>query len=79
LKDGNWGLLAKKLSQEAFAIGFMVKNTDGWYGFYMPAIQVSFDDPASGGQNQEISMEMTGTAKVGSGGESALSIYRAPA
>lgn len=78
LKDGNWGLLAKKLSQEAFSIGFMVKNTDGWYGFYIPALQVSFDDPQSGGANQEISMEMSGTAKVGSSGESSLTIYRAP-
>jgi hypothetical protein len=79
LKDGNWDLLAKKLSQDSFAVGFMVKNTGGWYGFYMPAIQVSFEDPASGGQNQDISMDMKGTAKVGSGGESALVIFRAPA
>ncbi len=78
LKDANWDMLARKLSQDAFALGFMVRNTDGWYGFYMPALQVSFDDPSSGGQNQDISMEMKGTAKVGSGGESALSIFRAP-
>lgn len=79
LKDANWGLLAKKLSQEAFSLGFMVSNTGGWYGFYMPALQVSFDDPASGGANQEISMEMEGSCKVGSNGESALTIYREPA
>lgn len=78
LKDANWDLLTKKLTQAAFALGFMVNNVDGWYGFFMPAIQVSFEDPASGGQNQDISMEMSGTAKVGSGGESALSIYRLP-
>lgn len=78
LKDANWDLLATKLSQAPFALGFMVKNTDGWYGLYMPAIQVSFDDPSSGGQNQEISMEMSGTGKVGSGGESALALFRAP-
>lgn len=78
LKDTNWDLLARKLSQESFALGFMVKNTDGYYGFYIPALQVTFDDPASGGQNQEISIEMSGVAKVGSGGESALAIYRAP-
>lgn len=78
LKDANWDLLARKLSQAPFAIGFMVKNTDGYYGFYIPALQVSFDDPSSGGANQEVSMEMTGVAKVGSGGESALAIYRAP-
>lgn len=78
LKDGNWGLLAKKLSQEAFGIGFQLNNVDGWYGFYIPAIQVSFDDPQSAGANQEISMDMSGTAKVPAGGGSALVIYRAP-
>lgn len=78
LKDSNWDLLARKISQAPFALGFMVKNVDGWYAFYMPAIQVSFDDPASGGQNQQISMDMTGTAKVGANGESELAIYRLP-
>lgn len=79
LKDGNWGLLAKKLSQESFAIGFLLDNTGGKYGFFLPAIQVSFDDPQSGGANQEISMDMQGTAKVSDDGSSALTIYREPA
>ena len=76
LKDTAWGMLARKLSQASFALGFMVKNQGGWYGFYLPAIQVSFDDPASGGQNQDIQLDMKGTAKVGDLGESALVIYR---
>lgn len=76
LANDNWSLLAKKLSQESFAIGFLLKNVDGWYGFYIPAVQVSFDDPSSGGANQEISLEMSGTAKVGANGESSLYIYR---
>lgn len=76
LADDNWNFLAKKLSQEPFALGFMVKNAGGFYGFYLPAIQTSFSDPASGGANQQISIEMTGTAKVGANGESALYIYR---
>lgn len=78
LKDGNWDLLARKLSQESFSLGFLLKNTDGFYGFYIPALQVSFDDPSSGGANQEVSMEMTGVAKVGSTGESAIAIFRLP-
>lgn len=78
LKDANWDLLAKKLSQAPFAIGFLVKNTDGFYGVYIPALQVSFDDPSSGGQNQDISMDMTGSAKVGANGESAIAFFRAP-
>ena len=76
LKDGNWDLLAKKLSQESFALGFQVKNLGGWYAFYLPAIQVSFDDPSSGGANQDVSLDMSGSAKVGPGGTSALVIYR---
>lgn len=76
LSNNNWQALALKLSQVPFGLGFMVKNVDGWYGFYLPAVQVSFDDPASGGANQQISLEMTGTAKVGANGESPLYIYR---
>lgn len=78
LKDTNWELLARKLSQASFQLGFLVKNVDGWYGFFFPALQVSFDDPASGGANQLISLAMSGTAKVGSNGESAMSIYKIP-
>jgi len=79
LKDANWSLLARKLSQQAFALGFMTANTEGGYGFFLPAIQVSFDDPQSGGANQEISLEMSGLSKVGANGESALTIYKIPA
>jgi hypothetical protein len=78
LKDSNWDLLARKLTQESFGLGFMVENTDGWYGFYIPALQVSFDDPQSQGANQDISLDMTGVAKVGDNGESALAIFREP-
>ena len=78
LKDGNWGLLAKKLSQESFGLGFQIENTGGWYGFFLPALQVTFDDPQAGGANQEISLDMTGVAKVGANGEKSLTIYRAP-
>jgi Phage tail tube protein len=76
LNDDNWDVLAKKLTQDSFQIGFMVKNNGGWYGFYLPAVQVSFEDPASAGANQDILLNMTGTAKVGSSGEKSLTIYR---
>jgi len=74
--DQSYSLLAKKLNQESFALGFILKNLDGFYGFYLPAVQVSFDDPASGGQNQDVLLNMSGTAKVGPSGESSLFIYR---
>lgn len=76
LANDNWAALALKLSQEPFALGFLVENGDGFYGFYMPAVQITFDDPSSAGANQEVSLEADGVAKVGSNGESALYIYR---
>lgn len=76
LADENWDAMALKLSQQPFSLGWQVKNVDGWYGFYLPAVQISFDDPSSGGANQEISLDSSGTGKVGPNGESALYIYR---
>jgi len=76
LADGNWPLLANKLEQTPFSLGFITKNADGFYGFFLPAVQVSFDDPVSAGANQDIMLTMSGTAKVGSAGESALTIFK---
>lgn len=79
LSDDNWDIIAKKLTQEAFAVGFLIQNFDGAYGFYMPSVQVSFEDPSSGGANQDVFLNMSGTAKVGDSGESSLKIFRIPA
>jgi hypothetical protein len=79
LSDDNWAIIAKKLTQEAFAVGFLIQNFDGAYGFFMPSVQVSFDDPQSGGANQDVFLNMSGTAKVGDTGESSLKIFRIPA
>lgn len=76
LSNENWLLLERKLTQESFSMGFLVKNIDGFYGFFMPSIQVSFEDPASSGANQDISLDMSGTASVGADGSSSLVIYR---
>lgn len=76
LDDSFWALLGNRLTQTAFALGFLVQNGGGGYAFYMPAIQVSFDDPGSAGQDQDIITTMKGQAKVGPNGESALVIYR---
>lgn len=76
LNNANWSILDKKLTQDPFQVGFMVKNNGGWYGFYMPSVQVSFEDPASAGANQDILLNMTGTAKVGPNQEKSFVIYR---
>lgn len=79
LNDAGWAILEKRNTQESFSLGFMVQNSGGWYAFWLPAVQVSFDDPASAGQNQDILLEMKGTAKVGSAGENEFAIFRTPA
>lgn len=76
LVDDNFSLLGKKLTQEAFGVLFYAENADGGYAFDLPAIQVAGEDPSSGGANQEVSQELSGTAKKGPNGESALRIYR---
>lgn len=76
LADDNWALLAKKLTQEPFSIGFLVKNAGGFYAFFLPSVQVSFEDPASQGINQDVFLNMTGVAKVGDSGENAMKIFK---
>ena len=76
LSDQAWQFMEKKLTQEAFSLGFIVKNTGGYYAFYIPALQVAFDDPSSGGQNTDIVLDMSGVGKVGSAGEKSLYVYK---
>ena len=76
LSNDNWNLLSKKLSQESFELGFIIKNVDGYYGFYLPAVQISGDDPVAAGINQDVLVTFTGAAKVGSAGEKSLTMYR---
>jgi hypothetical protein len=76
LEDASWNVLPYKLSQDPFSVGFMLKNSGGWYGIFLPAVQASFDDPASGGQNQDVMLTMKAMAKVGANGEKAMTIYR---
>ncbi len=76
LDDSSWAVMPKKLTQDPFELGFIVKNSGGLYGFYIPALQVSFDDPMSAGQNQDVMFSMKGMARVGLNGESALTIFK---
>lgn len=76
LEDSSWNVLPTKLTQDPFALGFIVKNSGGWYGFYLPAIQSTFEDPNAAGQNQDVMINMKAMAKVGANGEKALYIYR---
>lgn len=76
LSDNTWSFLAKKLSQEAFSIGFLIKNSGGYYGFFMPQVQITFDDPSSQGQNTDIVITASGVAKVGVNSEKSLKLFK---
>ena len=65
-----------KLTQAPVSMTFMMENVDGGYAFSMPAVQLSFPDPASGGQDEQTMIDAAGVAKVGANGESSLKIWK---
>ena len=75
-EDASWELLQQKITQTPFELGFLLKYSAGFYGFYLPAVQVSFADPASAGANQDVLLDASGTAKVGANAEKSLKIFR---
>lgn len=76
LEDSDWNLLAAKQTQAPFSVGYLIKNASGFYGFYIDALQVSFDDPNAAGQNQDVFINASGVAKIGANSEKALRVYR---
>lgn len=65
-----------KLTQDPVSLTFTMENIDGGYAFSLPAVQLSFPDPAATGANEQTMIEAAGQAKVGPNGESALRIYK---
>jgi hypothetical protein len=63
LSDENWGMMAKKLSQTPVSIAFTVQNDDGGMAVVLHGAQLSFPDPSSGGMDQQVSIEFSGSAK----------------
>ena len=68
--------MQKKLSQVPLSMTFTMLNSDGGYAISLAAVQLSFPDPASGGQNQQTMIEAAGAAKVGANGESAIRVWK---
>ena len=66
----------KKLTQEPISLTINMQNADGGYSFAFAAVQLSFPDPASDGQNEQTMLDASGTGKVGANGESALRVYK---
>jgi hypothetical protein len=69
-------LMAQKLTQAPIAMTLTMTAASGGYAFFMPALQLTFPDPTSDGQNEQTMLDATGTAKVGANGESSLKLYK---
>lgn len=65
-----------KLAQTPVALTFILQNASGGWAFALAAVQLSFPDPSSGGQDTQVMIEGSGTGKVGANGESALIVYK---
>jgi hypothetical protein len=64
LSDENWRLMTNKISQTPISIAYTVENEDGGFAVVVHGAQLSFPDPASGGMDQQVSIEFSGSAKA---------------
>jgi Phage tail tube protein len=77
LSDSSYdSFMAKKLSQVPINLTFSAFNSSGGYAFAISAAQLSFPDPSATGLNEQVMINATGTAKVGTGGASSIRIYK---
>lgn len=67
LTDSNTDLVKNKLDQTPIELATFSVDTNGvGYGIHVYAAQLSFSDPSASGENQFVSMDMSGVAKVDS-------------
>lgn len=64
LSDENWRLMTNKITQNPISIAYTVENDDGGFAVVVHGAQLSFPDPASGGMDQQVSIEFSGSAKA---------------
>lgn len=74
--DQAWDQFGRaKLTQEPVSLMFAALNNNGGYAFDVRAAQLSFPDPNAAG-DQPVVIDMSGVAKVGDGGASAMRIWK---
>ena len=75
--DTNKSFLASKLTMNevAFYTAQRDPDTGRGYALRLPAVELTTPDPASGGNNDKTSLELTGEAKIGPNSENALTVY----
>lgn len=64
ISDENWHLLEKKITQQPVSIVYGAENQDGGIVVAVRGAQLSFVDPSARGQDQQVSIEFSGAAKL---------------
>lgn len=75
LVNENFDYLEKKLSLTPVDVTYSARNVDGGIAVRFPAAQLSFPDPAQAGRDEQVTLDMAGTAKPGTAGQS-MYVYR---
>lgn len=75
LADSNWDYLDKKIDNTPISVLSVAENSAGGIAFYIPAVQLSFPDPAGEGKDAQVTLDMAGTAKYDSTLGNTLRIY----
>ena len=76
LTDNNTDLVKNKLDQTPIELATYSVDSNGLgYGVHVYAAQLSFSDPSAGAENQFVSMDMSGVAKVDDTLNKAMRIY----
>jgi hypothetical protein len=75
LADENFGYIQKKIDQTPVEVAYYAENQDGGIAVHVFEAQLSFDDPSSGGRDQIVTMDMSGTAKYSEQYGNSMRIY----
>lgn len=76
LANENFFYIQKKITQEPVEICYYAENQDGGIAVHVFEAQLSFDDPAAGGRDQIVTLDMSGTAKYSDTYQNTMRIYK---
>jgi hypothetical protein len=80
LSDSNFDMVRDKMAATPVNIAYYSTNSDGnGYAFQLPAVQLTFPDPANSGKDTQSMITATGVAKKDKGFGNILRIYKVSA
>lgn len=75
LADSNWSYIDNKIDSTPISLLASIENADGGMAFYLPSVQLSFQDPNGAGRDQQVTLDMEGTAKYSSAFANSFRVY----